>query len=833
MRSVSLLLLLSVGVGGNALAQQSVPLPAESPTRGPEIPVPVLAGDADATQVVLDAANTGFLKSWNAVALYSYLDRDGRRGPGGFGLYLASPLPYLDQLVVGASVELPRPPDSFPYRDEANFSLSLAWRPLRLLSFGVRYLHVFTGETPGTSGLDTLDLSAAARLGSYVAAAFVVHDVAAPMFLGLPVQRVYQPELAVRPFGNDWLEIAASVRVGERHGVDPMVRIVGMPYRGLLLRAGLEWVRDADGDRHIDADLRATVGLEVDFSRFGFGGYALFGSAADLHGVAAHGFAATVRLSGERYPSIHHPTRLWRVDLTGGGDRQITALVAQLRRWQRDGETEGVLIVMGDAEGSWATMEELRQAFRGMRTAGKHVFVYGAELSTKTYYAAAAAERIFLDPSGGIRFVGLSSTGLYFKGTLDLLSVKAEFVKIAEYKSAPEQFTREGPSEDAHMVKAAILDDINGRLLAAVAADRKVDGQRAMALRDNGPYTAQEALQNGLVDELKHGDEIEDAIGKLVGHDVQATPRPAEPARPRRWSKPAVAVIYIDGDIVQGKSRVIPFLGMRFAGHETIIHAIEEARSDDRVKAIVLRIDSPGGSALASDLMARELARTKKVKPLVCSMGDVAASGGYFVAAPCDRIFADPSTITGSIGIFTGKFDLSGLATRLGVGIEVEKRGPHADMESLYRSYTPEERAMLLEKLKYYYGRFLDTVAEGRHMKRDEVDAVARGRVWTGAQAKDKKLVDELGGFEAALADARHRGGLGADEEIDLIAYPEERTTLLGQLLQLVGIKAPAMGLEAIELPAMLVELFKALPASLVVAPSTPQARLPFSVIFR
>ena len=246
------------------------------------------------------------------------------------------------------------------------------------------------------------------------------------------------------------------------------------------------------------------------------------------------------------------------------------------------------------------------------------------------------------------------------------------------------------------------------------------------------------------------------------------------------------------------------------------------------MRAIVVRIDSGGGNALASDLIQRELLRSRGEKPIICSLGDTAASGGYFIAAGCETILAEPSTITGSIGIFTGKIDVSGLADKLGVAIEQARRGPHADMDSWFRPYSDEERAKLGELLRYYYDRFVGAVATARDLKPAQVEAVARGRVWTGAQARGHKLVDVNGGFLDALALAAERAGLRPDE-FDLLALPDEPQTVLGQLAELVGIGVRAQG-PVLELPAALRALLAALPPSVLLGPSAPQARLEFEL---
>src|SRR5690606_7775251 len=223
-----------------------------------------------------------------------------------------------------------------------------------------------------------------------------------------------------------------------------------------------------------------------------------------------------------------------------------------------------------------------------------------------------------------------------------------------------------------------------------------------------------------LVDAVASPDKIAQLVMTELG-GVYPVARPAK-ARPERWTRPGVAIVYVEGDITDGKSQSIPLLGRDLAGGETLVEAVTAARNDPRVGAIVLRIDSPGGSALASELVSREVFQTRGVKPIICSLSDLAASGGYFIAAGCDMIFAEPMTITGSIGIFYGKFDLSGLLSKIGVTVDTYKRGKRSDVESLFRPYTSEERAVLLDKLRYMYGRFVGAVAEGRKLTKDQVD---------------------------------------------------------------------------------------------------------------
>ncbi|TMQ02740.1 MAG: signal peptide peptidase SppA [Deltaproteobacteria bacterium] len=448
----------------------------------------------------------------------------------------------------------------------------------------------------------------------------------------------------------------------------------------------------------------------------------------------------------------------------------------------------------------------------------------------RDYYVATAAHKIYVDPAGGLRLVGMAGTTMYFRGAFDEFGVLPQFEKIAEYKSAPEQFTETAPTAAAAQMRNELFDSLWDGWLNAVADARHLTREQVLALVDGGPYTAGDlARDTRLVDAVAGPDKVSQLVIGEIGEVLPVTSPAA--VRPERWQPPAIAVLYIEGDITDGKSQSVPLLGQNLAGGETLITALTEARSDPRIGAIVLRIDSPGGSALASELIAREVFATRGVKPILCSMSNVAASGGYFVAAGCDLIFAEPMTITGSIGIFSGKFDIAGLARKLGVTTDTYKRGKHADLESMFRPYTDEERAMLKDNLRYMYGRFVGAVAEGRSIKQDAVDAVGRGHVWSGVQAMPIKLIDRFGGLGDAIDEAKRRLGLAASARIQLRELPEQPTSLLTALGSLLGISEERT-LQPADLPGIK-QLLQGVPASLLVSPGQPQARLPFDITWQ
>jgi len=375
-------------------------------------------------------------------------------------------------------------------------------------------------------------------------------------------------------------------------------------------------------------------------------------------------------------------------------------------------------------------------------------------------------------------------------------------------------------------------------VVQTIGRGRALDSNRVRVLIDNGPYTSGELRKiPDLVDRVVTPEQLAEEITRELGELLPLMKAPEE--RDERWDYPTIAVIYIDGDIVDGKSAVIPIIGIRLVGGETIAQAIAAARANPDVEAIILRINSPGGSALASELMAREVFKTRGVKPIICSLGDVAASGGYFAAAGCDTILADPLTITGSIGIFNGKFDFSGLLGKLGLTWTTYKRGQLADMDSWVRPWDENELRMLKRKLHYYYGRFIRAVAEGRDLSTAQVDEVGRGRVWTGLQAKPISLIDGFGSIGDAIQLAKRRIGLSGDREVRLVLLPQEGSSLLGLLLGgLVRSDADRQSeAERSLLEKMLPlgaekALIQAIPGSVWYQPGVPQARLPFSIVW-
>ncbi|HVR64938.1 MAG TPA: signal peptide peptidase SppA, partial [Polyangia bacterium] len=404
-------------------------------------------------------------------------------------------------------------------------------------------------------------------------------------------------------------------------------------------------------------------------------------------------------------------------------------------------------------------------------------------------------------PAGELSLRGLGQVVTFYKGLLDRVGVRVELVRIAEYKGAMEPFVMTEQSAPVRENKNQLLDDVNNRVLAAIVAGRGragrgLDERTLRAIIDRGALNPDEALRAGLVDAVKDENDIDDTLARLSGRRGLHVGDPdVSPQRPQRWGGRRVAVVLVDGTIADGPSQEFPLGLGDVSGSDTLVAALDECRRDPSIGAVVLRVNSPGGSAFASDVIARAVRQVRKAgKPVVVSMGDVAASGGYYISAVADAVLAESSTITGSIGIFAYKLDVQRLASMLGLSFEWFTRGRHADFMTPYRPWTPEEAKLATERIRHFYDLFVETVADGRKARgltAAGVDAIGRGHVWTGAQALGLGLVDGIGGLAVAIDQAQRLGrvaaGRGGFAELTVLPRP-----LPSALARLTGINVAA-----------------------------------------
>jgi protease-4 len=663
------------------------------------------------------------------------------------------------------------------------------------------------------------------RPAPWISASFLARDwnepigKTSPALKGTPigVERSWSWGIGGRPLGTRMLEAAWDLTYYERskafggHGM----LALDVPRIGRL-RGDLTVLPDSD------RRFLATAGVEVNVDRVQVSGGGVFGNAVGRSGAGLY-FGAAIR--SFREPGLRLPAKVVRLKINDTpGVRGNTRLLKKLWRLSEDPEVEGVVLQLrAEPASSLAHAEEVADAIRLLKDRGKKVMCHLEDAGGKALFVCSQANRIAMNPAGGLRFAGIGSNYFYFGGLLKKLGVRADFVRIGAHKLAAEQFTNEHGSAEAERDHQELVDEFQKVYLDTIASGRTIPPAELAQRIAKGPFIAPEARAAKLVDTLAYEDEIERFAAEVMERPVKLVDDSTVPRAPDRWGKePKVAVVYLSGDMVDGESQFIPLVNVRLAGSYTIARALKKAREDDSVKSVVFRIETGGGSSLAADVILREAILTAKKKPLVVSMGTSAASGGYYASVAGRPVFANRATITGSIGIFYGKADVVGLLDKLGVHIEQFRSAPRADAESFFRPFTDDEKRELGVKVKQFYDLFVARVAEGRHLTPDAVDAVARGKVWTGQQAISRGLVDHIGGLRQALAEARRLGGLSPSAPI--VESPEEDDSLLGFLLNLVGLNISA-STPMSSIPEALRPMAQLLSPFLVFEPGKPLAR--------
>ena len=467
-----------------------------------------------------------------------------------------------------------------------------------------------------------------------------------------------------------------------------------------------------------------------------------------------------------------------------GQQQSFSSLLTQLRKAKVDKRVGGVLLDINFPGIGWGKAYELREAIKDLRQSGKPVYAYMEIGMNKEYYIATAADKVFLPPPGDLYINGLAGEAMFYKGSLDKLGVEAEVIQIGpKYKSAPDQYTKKEMGEGQREVMNALLDEYFGTFTTAIAESRKKSVEDVKGLIDNAPYNANQLKELGLIDGALYEEQVYEEFRKALGYAEGASIRTLRASQYREITSDSlglntgerVAVIFASGAINSGRSSDSAF-GGQMVGSDTVVQAVNDAANDTTVRAIVLRVDSPGGSALASDLMWNAIENAKKEKPVVVSMGDVAASGGYYIACNADKIIAEPTTVTGSIGVFMGKPVVKGLYDWLGITNEYVMRGKNAGIFRETEKWTPEERAKMEEQTnKIYFDNFLPKVSQGRKMDAEKANSLGQGRVWTGTQAKENGLIDEFGGLEKAIDVAKQLANLPADKDVRRVVFPAPR----------------------------------------------------------
>lgn len=464
-------------------------------------------------------------------------------------------------------------------------------------------------------------------------------------------------------------------------------------------------------------------------------------------------------------------------------------LLAALDFAAEDPDLKVLLLRISDHDLGWGRSEELCEAVRRFRAAGKYALAFLEEPENIDTLIAAACDRVAMPPGATLYLTGLLSEVMYLKGLFDKLEIEPEIFQAGKYKSAAEPYMRSGMSKESREAVEAMLDSIFDRWVGALAQGRGLPEDEVRKLIDQGPWWAEEAREHKLVDALLYEDEIDDYLEKWLGLQPShiGVERYLKLYGPRAgfsdpWRRePALAIITATGTIHGGESRYYG-PGDSTLGCETIRGALQQVREDDEIAGLVLRVDSPGGSAHHSDLIWREVERVRALKPVVVSMGDVAASGGYYISMPADHIMASAGTLTGSIGVVGGKMNLKGLYEKFGLKKEQVNRGRHADMGTDYGPYSAEVKKKIRREMDSIYGLFVDKAASCRKRDRKDIEAAAQGRVWTGDQARGLGLVDELGNLMSALRRLKERVGIAPGTRAPVLNLPRLRRISLPAL---------------------------------------------------
>lgn len=475
--------------------------------------------------------------------------------------------------------------------------------------------------------------------------------------------------------------------------------------------------------------------------------------------------------------------------LFGNPPQSLSSLLAQFRKAKADKRIKAIILDVDASETGWAKAEEIRGAIQDFRASGKPVYAYMETGFNKDYYVAAACDKVYIPPSGELFVTGLAADVMFFRGTLDKLGVYPDVYQIGKYKSAGDMFTQKQMTDAHREYINSMLDDLYGHLVDGIVKGRGKSAEEVKKIIDNAPYTAKQAQEQGLIDGALYREEVEKMIKKNLGYNDSDELRVVKASDYRKITQESlglnkgekIAVVYASGDIVSGSSQ-FGNSGEETIGSDSLVRVLNDVRDDKSIKAVVLRIDSPGGSGLASDIIWRGIESLKSKKPVVVSMSDVAASGGYYIACNANKIVAQPSTITGSIGVVGGKPVVKGFYDWIGVTNEYVLRGTNAGMFRETEKFSDSERAKFEEFLKSTYDDFTSKVAKGRGKDQTYIDSIGQGRVWTGRQGKDNGLVDEYGGLDKAIEIAKQLANIPAGKGVQRIILPQP-PSFLEQLL--------------------------------------------------
>jgi len=683
------------------------------------------------------------------------------------------------------------------YRDRDSFGVGRAhvWTT----SYGVELVDNFyvgasysTTNVEGAGSFSSVDLGALFRPLNRLSIGMVGRDLnrperplakAAAGHTGGSTSRI-EPSLdlgiAVRPF-TDRFEIFMASRLVKGKSPGGSGLRIGMsmePLDGLALSA------DVDGDRRI------SVGLRINSAKLGLG-ISEIGREGNAAGTP---FLALTWSADRRRTFLRRGGCLARIDVSGTisdreaglsllgvGPRPLRRITDEIDKAAADPAVAGMVLRIGAVDAGMGTVEEIAGALRRFKRTGKQIVSYIESVGGKGYYIASVSDRIIAEPMGYVFLTGMRAEISFYKDLLGKLGVNVDYEKVGKYKTAPEIYAEDRMSEPFREQVESLLDDRYDIFISGIAKARGMPAGKLRALIDEGIIDAEDAFRNGLIDQLGYYDDALKAAGELSGLGGES-PRVIRMSKRSYWRyrwrrPPKVALIYVSGGITSGDSRTDLLSGSWTTGSHTISEALRRVRRDRSIKAVVLRVNSPGGEVLASDVIWREVKATRESgKPVIASVADMAASGGYYVICGADSIVSNPSATVGSIGVFAIKPNLKGLYDKLGIRKEIFKRGENADILSFYGGFTESQRELVRRSIGRSYENFILRVAKGRGIDRTLADRLGEGRVYTGRQGYESGLVDVLGGLPEALEIAKKKAGI--ESPVDLIELPPRRISL-------------------------------------------------------
>ena len=727
------------------------------------IPTSVALSD-NAYGILLNPAGLGVKRGSNGMLAYSSLEKFGEKRPWEFSL-----LQSFGGLGLGYrhwSKDQRRNMYSFVLAPQSHksFHLGLRGRVMNLV--------------PGN--YFALDLGLLYRPTNFLSLGATFDNLNKPAIGIRSFEREYRAGIAFRPMTNR-ITLFADRLWTESEPIKDFFKDIENQY---LLGGELEPIRGILIRGNINQKEEVKIGLTYQFPQSGLGYSASLNEDSDF---LRHDFHITY--SSEVYQSLYTlRNQIAEVKIEGAiedvssgfslfGERTSSyrRIINQLEKAEEDYSIRGVLLYIRSFRTGFATIQELQKKIESLKEAGKPVVAYLEEGGgDRSLYLASSADRIVVPPSGHLTLLGPRAEILMLKGLMDKLGVEADMVRAGKYKSAVEPLTQKHLSEEVREEYQTVINELHHQLTSTIALGRKMEEEEIeRMMEERGAWWPEDAKEKGLIDEVGYYEDAKSLIAELTGSSKGGEKVKTVHLLKRKyfqydWKElPKISVLLASGTITSGKSRTNWLDGTRTLGSETLVEQIRRARGDPSIKAIVLRVDSPGGEVTASDLIWREVKKTKEAgKPIIVSMGDLAASGGYYISCSADKILANPGTITGSIGVFGGKFVLEKTYEKLGLYPEVIKRGKHADAFSSSRRFTEEERKIYQEHIDHSYSNFVEKVAEGRGLSYEEVDEVAQGRIWTGSQALERGLIDQLGTLEDAIQLAKEMAEIEGDIKV-------------------------------------------------------------------